>query len=226
MTVKHCSPLRRDPIDRCISSITGNSCLIGVLVCAALTLSTVASSLNDDFEHAYKASKIEIPLYLKCPGNHAETTFEIGAVICIENLDKDFQRRGFFRIGVLPLLVLNGMTIEVLDTRRTAEAFAKANAKLKARRKSGACVEGRSFSVCFGNEPNATLQAAVVHFRDEETWALDDGSIEAEGSTHRFKTAVFHVEGNQAGELTFRSDDRVFHLNVFHLPGKSTAFNK
>lgn len=190
------------------------------LMVAIFALNGAAALLNEFFQHGANVARVEIPIYLQTEHNSAATKFEAAGAIQIEKFGKDFQRRGFFRIGAMPLLVLDGLTIEILDVCRADEALVKANENLRARMKSSASVEGRRFTLVFSNGQKATVKAAVMRFLSEEQWTLENGVVETEGHRHVFNTALLKVHGDQTGQLSFRSNGQEVQLNLTELGRK------
>jgi hypothetical protein len=189
-------------------------------VAAIFALNAAAALLNQFFQHGANVAQVEIPIYLQAAHSSGATKFEAAGVIQIEKFGKEFQRRGFFRIGVMPLLVLDGLTIEILDACRLDEALVKANEDLRAHMKSSASVEGRRFTLVFSNGQKTTIKAAVMRFLSDEQWTLEDGAVETDGHRHVFNTALLQVHGDRTGKLSFRSNGREVQLNLTELGRK------
>lgn len=152
-----------------------------------------------------------VPVYL-------DFTPEPAAIFRVHHIFSDYQTRGFFRIGVLPLLVLDGLNLEIRDPARlsaalntTSEYFAvKANAKK--------AVEGRDFVLSFASDKNARVQARSVRLESGTEWRLQEGTIFPSGAAPLpFRKATLAIAGPQAGQLSFETTNGPVHLHLLSL---------
>jgi hypothetical protein len=74
------------------------------------------------------------------------------AVVRARHIFSDYQRRGFFRIGVLPLLVIDGLDVEIRQPSRSMEALGAVHSKIIFKELARKAVEGRDFRLSFAAE--------------------------------------------------------------------------
>jgi hypothetical protein len=107
------------------------------------------------------------------------------AVLRLESEFPDFQTRGFFRIGVLPMTVIEGARLEIVGTNGLARKFFAASTRLQKRFPGGA-IELKRFSVRLPNnsEPFLVVTSAQPSIGG---WNLRGGvSIRVAGSDKTF----------------------------------------
>lgn len=145
------------------------------------------------------------------------------AVVRIKRLFTDYQRRGFFRIGLLPMLVAEGVRIEILQPEETLAALQGAQKWLHSRaaRKG---LEWRDVQFHFQTEAAPRLEATRLQLSDDGAWRLTDGVVFRLGTNEwRQLEAILQVTGPKAGELLMRSDGAErLHL-LQHLSEKRTT---
>src|SRR5882672_7348979 len=103
----------------------------------ALISFAAASPVHAQFS-LFGASRIEnfvAPVYL-------EFGEEPVAMLRIKSVSTEYQRKGFFRIGLLPMLVLTEIAIEVRDMARFGDALSGVQQRIEPRA-AGRCVEFR-----------------------------------------------------------------------------------
>lgn len=125
------------------------------------------------------------------------------AVIRLERTLKDFQTRGFFRIGVLPMVVADGVVIEFRNPAAVAETLARAHAWLKSPG-GGRSVELRRvvFLMPEGAGTNR-LAAGLVRFGGAGQWQLSAGvSWQTGAGEGHLESALLQVTGPQSGRLS------------------------
>lgn len=125
---------------------------------------------------------------------------EPAAVIHVERLYNDYQRKGFFRIGTLPVLVADTVTVTVSDSRHATNAFAFFDGGLR-RGPGSRAVEWRRIRWVIGSESSARLQADRASARPGR-WEFHDGVVRTgqDGPIH-FRRALLQTAGPNAGEL-------------------------
>jgi hypothetical protein len=96
-----------------------------LLLSAALTAAAAADGLGGAFLLRSQMKNVEVPLYV---GNDAQPA----GVVRVGRVFTDYERRGFFRIGALPLLVLEGVTIELTRPEQAQAALVQARGWLGA----------------------------------------------------------------------------------------------
>ena len=90
--------------------------LAGVLLLRTSLADVVAAeSLGGGFLLRSQMSDVELPLYVGADTQPA-------GIVRVDRVFTDYERHGFFRIGALPVLVLDGVTVELtcLDQARAA----------------------------------------------------------------------------------------------------------
>ncbi|MDB6033520.1 MAG: hypothetical protein JWM16_3858 [Verrucomicrobiales bacterium] len=141
---------------------------------------------------------IAIPYYAK--GQSAPA-----AVVRIHRLFTDYQRRGFFRIGLLPTLVAEGVKVEVLDPTQVLAALEAAHKWLKPAA-VGKALEWRYVEFVFPDAKRPRLEAAKVNPAVDGAWRLTEGVTFRSGTNEtREAAAVLQVTGTRAGELQWGS---------------------
>jgi hypothetical protein len=163
--------------------------LAGLFVPSARTLPQVDSGV---------VQNIAIPYYSK--GQSAPS-----AVVRINRLFTDYQRRGFFRIGLLPTLVADGVKVEVLDQTQVLDALESAHKWLKPAA-VGKTLEWRQVEFVFPDAKRPRLEAAKVNPAADGAWRLTEGVTFRSGTNEtRQAAAVLQVTGSRAGELQWGS---------------------
>ena len=144
------------------------------------------------------------------------------AILKAERIFSDYQRRGFFRIGALPLLVFDRLNVELGDPGKLLASLAAVSNYFAVTANAKRTVEGREFSIAFATQPNNRLQAHYIRLGSGATWILQDGRIDQPGMTPiRFRQATFVVSGLHAGELT--CDLGTGRVHLLSLLSKTTA---
>jgi hypothetical protein len=112
---------------------------------------------------------------------------------------RDYQRRGFFRIGVLPAGVFEGVTFEVMDIGATTNRLLRLDEWV--RPSVAGAFELRRMKIIWGARTNS-LEAGKVRIASRGSWELLDGvRLTVNGSTTEVRRAILQVTGAQAGEL-------------------------
>ena len=73
-----------------------------------------AQSVSDLLQQGVSVQRAVVPLY-------TTGSFKLSAVVRVDRAFMDYQHKGFFRIGLFPIGVLDGVTFEARDT---ADPFA------------------------------------------------------------------------------------------------------
>jgi len=141
----------------------------------------------------------------------------LAALLRAERLYAGFQRRGFFRIGVLPQFMADGVTLELHDAARCAEVLQGVPAKLRLWGNVGA-LEMRRVVVVFG-APTTTstrLEAGRALCGQDGRWELLDGVVFQAG-TNRVSapSGRLQIVGPKAGRLELASDQAVYVHHLF-----------
>ncbi len=139
-----------------------------------------------------------VPVYLPSESQPA-------VVLRVERVFPDLERRGFFRIGVLPLEVAEGVTFEFAATNRVSSALAEVQRRLGPPAISRRA-ELREVKFVFLPEPQPRLEAKRVRLAREGQWHLLDGvCLQTPTGTVHTASARLQVTGLRAGEVTWET---------------------
>lgn len=154
----------------------------------------LSGSLTTSLADSASMQEIAIPYYAKGQGSPA-------AVVRIKKVYTDHQRRGFFRIGLLPVLVAEDVKIEIIQPQETLAALQQARRWLKPTATQKA-LEWRRVQFFFPAETEPRLEAAKIHLSEAGAWRLTGGVVLRHGTNQtRQAEATLQVTGPQAGEL-------------------------
>lgn len=179
-------------------------CRLATTVAVALaSIGPRAATLPGLALNGTEPGPITLPLF--APGNGPPS-----AVVQIDSLRTEFQRKGFFRIGVLPVTIAEGVTVELRDPAALAQAV-RALPRTLPGRPAGA-FEGRRFELRFPRESTARLTAERVVFRARGTAALQAGCwTDPEGRRWPFTIAM--LEPGDGTSVWLRTDAGRWLLN-------------
>ncbi len=135
------------------------------------------------------------------------------AVLRVGKIFKEPQRKGFFRIGLLPLVVADQVIVEVEDPVLFQREFTNVHNRLFSSH-GRVPVELRHVEFKFPSEPSPRLQAGRVRLKSQGQWELSDGVIfRVSDNEIQCAQAVLQITGPGAGNL--RSQDAPHALNLF-----------
>ena len=141
------------------------------------------------------ASNVCVAVYLKSERLPA-------AIVRARAIHEDYQRRGFFRIGVLPMLALEGLTLEVREAEHLSGVLTNATAFLARKGEARKAVEGRDFTLSFSSKPDGRVTARSVRLEGREAWSLAQGTVDMPpGKPVNFRQATLTISGPHAGAL-------------------------
>jgi len=154
---------------------------------------------------------------------YLEPATNLVATLRAAHVFSDFETRGFFRIGALPLIVLDGLTIEVHDGSRLHGALSRASEQFAAKSNTKNAVEGRDFSLSFTSDKSCRLRARTIRLENGHQWRLQGGSFQGpDGGAIAFRRATLTVVGSEAGDLVYETTSGVIHTNLLKLLPKQT----
>jgi hypothetical protein len=139
------------------------------------------------------------------------------AVVRIERFSTDYQRKGFFRIGLLPMLVADGVVFEIFDPTSAATALEKARFQIKALCGTGV-FELRRVRFLFQSTPDRQLEAKRIRFDENGVWEIEGLEYRDQNRRWQAGKAMLVATGGRAGELRFEADSRPRILNIFQAP--------
>ena len=163
------------------------------------------------------------------------------AILRAKEIFGDHQRRGFFRIGVLPLLVIDGMNVEIRDPRKLGAALEGVHREIIFKQSVRKAVEGRDFRLCFAPEEREgrgsvvpslasstesrsmpVLRAQIVRLDNSDLWRLEDGVVSRPGTPPiTFHHATLQISGPKAGELSCETTNGVNCVSSLLIPSKT-----
>lgn len=128
---------------------------------------------------------------------------------------RDYQTRGFLRIGALPMVVIDKLSIELRNADRLSSVLTSVGEKLALRTEAKKAVEGRDFRLSFSSSKGGQLRAHRVRLEKGTEWQLLDGVVERPGTTNIvFSQATLTVAGPGAGELVCETADGVLRVHL------------
>jgi hypothetical protein len=125
------------------------------LAASLLALGGRAGVWDDLLEGRLAAGKLEIPLY----GPQDHTPY---AVLRTGRVRTEYERRGLFRIGVLPRVIVEGGTLELRDGDRAAAALVRLGKSVPRELAAPIPIEVRRFAVRAGTSGLLLIEAATL----------------------------------------------------------------
>lgn len=178
---------------------------LALLMCVGLPLLGVAKPPVSPM----RAKEVSIPLY--SPGQPEPT-----AVIRIKRIYKDHQRRGFFRIGVLPLWVAEEVHVQLLSYQNSDQLLNQLTRALTSQHSGlSQSLEIRSLQLRLPDSAEPRLEAGRVRIAEDGSWRLLDSV------TWRTDSQTIHC--NQAS-LSASQDSSGSPCLQLNLPQGSRAF--
>jgi hypothetical protein len=183
-----------------------------------LFLPARGQAVVDWMQAATGAQHLVIPRY-----NEADRT--LYAVISVDKVHTEYEKHGFFRIGALPVAVLEGVTYEAKDPAAAAKNLARLPVWLGS--EAGRHIELRGVKLIAS--PTCRLEGGRLLFSDNNRWELAEGVRFISGTNELQATgATLQVAGPRAGELILRTTPRTTNTflfgNISQTPN-STAIN-
>jgi hypothetical protein len=140
----------------------------------------------------------------------------------VRRVSEGHQKKGFFRIGVLPTIVMEDTVLEIRADADFSNVLHQAHAELVSRPELKRVIDGRGFSIVFPSHTNSCVQAGRMSL-GPGLWRLEDVTVGNPGPSSRaFRRATLQVSGPHAGEL--RGETRAEKISV-QLPILSATVN-
>lgn len=153
-----------------------------------------AQQAIDLFTPGISLQKVVTPLY--------STNKELLAIVRVEHVFLDYERHGFFKIGTMPVAVLDGVEIEVRDPQRLAAALSQLETTLKPRNSSR--LEIRRLAISLAKENR--IQAGLAKVSEEGRWELTQNvSWDADSRKIEAPQASLQVTGLSAGQFILQT---------------------
>lgn len=139
-----------------------------------------------------------IPLYV---GREAQPS----VVVRAERIYTDYQRKGFFRIGVLPIAVMEDVAIEVRQPESLTNGLARLHHWLGSWDANR--LEVRRAALFVAGTVTNRLEAGRIRVRSGGTWELLDGICYRSGTIEkRAARGVLQVTGERTGQLRMAAE--------------------
>jgi hypothetical protein len=127
----------------------------------------------------------------------------------------DYQRRGFFKIGALPVLVLDDLKLEIREPAALTNALQNFHLRFAKSASARQAVELRRASLFYAADPQRRLRATIVRIESPNTWLLKDGVFERPGLPPiAFQNGRLTVGGAATGQLQFRTAGGAFRAHL------------
>jgi hypothetical protein len=187
---------------------------LAVLIGLASATSGSAQSLLLDSRFETKNAVIAV---------HLGWELEPVAVLRAERVFGDYQTRGFFRIGALPMLVVDKLRVELRDADRLSTVLASVGESILGRGAIWKAVEGRDFCLSFAHPNDGQVRARRIRLESGNTWGLLDGVVQPpDGAAIPFCQATLTITGPRAGELVCQTAGGTIRVHLLSL-SKSTT---
>jgi len=192
-----------------------------IFIILLLAINSPAVAQSSFLNSSARATKVTMSIY-------PEVGLTPLATFRAEQIHGDYQKRGFFRIGVLPMVVLEELSLELRDTNQLSAALTRANIHFGSRNKSSEVLEGRNFSLSFTGQTNGVLHARTIQLGSRAEWVLHEGTIsQRDMPPIPFRRATLTIAGPKAGELTYDAPNGQIRVPLLSLAGdKSHEFTK
>ena len=137
-------------------------------------------------------------------GLYDGTETEPTVVIRLDEVHKDYERKGFFRIGLLPIGVMKGVTFELHHPESVTNSLAQLHQWLGAG--AGKRLELRRVSFLVSAPETNRLETGRARLAADGKLALLDGVRFASGTNQiRAGRGVLQITGAQAGQLVLET---------------------
>jgi hypothetical protein len=149
---------------------------------------------------------------------YTEPEKNLSALVHVDKAYTDYEKRGFFHIGALPVAVLEGVTFEARDPAPAAQNLARLASWLGV--DAGRHVELRR--VKFAASPVSSLEADRVVLAGRDQWELLGGVRLVSGANEtRAEKATLQVAGANAGQLILQTTPPSTNTFLFSNPNSN-----
>ncbi len=146
-----------------------------------------------------------------CIGSNREPV----AIFRAKHVFSDYQRRGFFRIGVLPLLVIDGLSIELRDPSSLPATLNAVPSHALFKDFVRSAVEARQFALSCDSQKDFAVRARLVRLESSDEWRLEDGVVRQSGGGQlSFQRATLRISGPHAGEMNCETSSGVVRIEL------------
>jgi hypothetical protein len=148
---------------------------------------------------------------------YGQGQIEPEAILRIGSALKIHQRRGFYRIGVLPGLRVNDVTVEILKPESVQDALTTTDGHLQALG-NGTRVELYNLRVVAAGKPPTEIKADRLMMDSDGVWKLKGNiTLALNQQTNALKSAQLTVIGDNAGQLAFENINGAQVINLLSI---------
>lgn len=123
-----------------------------------------------------------------------------------DKIRQDHQKRGFFKIGFLPLVVIENLSIQVSEGDGWRSALPELPRNVPGEPGLRHALQARGFELTFSGCPGGSIRAETAHWDPRGGITLMNGTVHKPGSAVvRFKRGEFKLTGTLAGTFEFSS---------------------
>ena len=183
----------------------------GIFLSLCLTLAAMGQSLTDMLTGRVKTQGIVISLYE--PGQ-----LKPSVTVKAERVYTDYERKGFFRLGILPLGVMENVVFEICRTGPTTNHLIQLHEWIGA--PAARRLELRTVRFLAAEGCTNRLDCGRVRIGPAGRWELSDG-VRFLSGTNQIEAvhATLQVSGEQAGQINLASTParrvNLFAVNPF-----------
>jgi len=121
-------------------------------------------------------------------------------VVRVDKIYTDYQRKGFFRIGVLPIGVMEGVTFEVRNTESLTNFLVQLRHWF--RPQAAGRLEFRQVTLQNTAPDSSRLQAGRMRVLSDGKWELQDDVRLYQGTNQiQANSAILQISGEQTGQI-------------------------
>jgi len=144
------------------------------------------------------------------------------ATIRVDRVLRDHQKKGFFKIGALPILIAEGAILELHDPSQLQSTLRRLNWTKENRSNSPSATEFRRFELRISAHPEWKLRARTAAFTSQGVLSLTDVALQTEsGARFLADGATLDPRGEQRGWLRLSGTKAAFELPGFKSPANT-----
>jgi hypothetical protein len=157
-----------------------------------------AEGVSDLLQQGVSAQHAVVPLY-------PTGSLKLAAIVRVDRAFLDYQRKGFFRLGMFPVGVLDGVTIEAQDKANPLASLDCIRHWLAT--KTGQRIEMRRFKFLFS--PTNRVEAGLARCVAQDHWELLNGVRFISGAGEiRAPKAILQMAGPRSGQVIMETTPR------------------
>ncbi len=174
-----------------------NQGALKAIVCllSLFLLKAGGQTLSDLFQSGASLQGAVLPIY-------SSKTMKLTAIVRVDRTSTEYERRGFFRIGMWPIAVLDGVTYEATNSTSPADALANLHHWLGP--STSKRVELRRVKLIFS--PSIRLEAGAARCEADGHWELLNGVHFVSGAQDlRAAQGALQLAGPLAGQVVLET---------------------